>query len=150
MNLFSSSPVWLRHYLGWLAAVAIILPGLFWAVSWLNQTYTVGAGWLALTFIVLMAGIVMHFYRLRRPQLQVCSTRPQVRPLQISCLAAQALGVQLLWLNESPEFATVLPWLAWSGWAYLCIIGGLVGLGWLSLFCSCRDEALLKGVGSKE
>jgi hypothetical protein len=117
--------------------MASILVGL---AVWLNQAYIPGSGWLLLTALVVMGGIITYLYRQRSVG---CSLKPQVNGLQISCLAVQALGVQLLWLAELPELAPF-----WSGWAYLAILTGVAGLGWLSLFCSCRDEALQREFSS--
>jgi hypothetical protein len=127
---------------GWLLAILAGFLGLWSASHWLNQIDTANLVWLWLTTLIMTGGIVTHLYQRRKAKLTVCSVKSQIRPLQVTCLAVQALGVQWLWYRESPDFAALWPFLAWPGWPYVCIIGGVLGLGWLSLFCDCRDEAL--------
>jgi hypothetical protein len=127
---------------GWLIVILTGIVGLWLNFTWFNHLIAIEIAWLWLTTVILISGILFFLYQRRRLQLTACLIKPQVRPLQASCLAAQALGVQLLWTIESPDFVTALPFLAWPGWPYVCILGGVVGLGWLSLFCNCRDEAL--------
>lgn len=95
-----------------------------------------------LTSLILVGGLVTHLYQYGRQRFTACSTKPQVSSLQISALAAEALGVQLLWYAKTPGFLTTVPLLTWSGWPYIFIIGGLLGLAWCSLGCTCHDEAL--------
>jgi hypothetical protein len=124
---------------GWLIAGLV---GLGLTIPWFNHLNTTNLRWLGLTTLIVAGGIVTHLYQRRSAKLTVCSVKPQIRSLQVSCLAAQALGVQWLWYLESPDFVAAWPFLAWPGWPYICIISGVAGLGWLSLFCHCRDEAL--------
>ncbi len=77
-----------------------------------------------------------------------CSTRPQLRPLQVSSLASEALGLQMFWLAE--PLAQASPLLGWPFWPYVFILGGVIGLGWLSLSATCRDEALLGPTAADE
>lgn len=110
--------------------------------------------WLLLTMTVLLGSIGVYFYqRWQQPFIPACSLKPQIHPLQISCLAAQALGVQLFWQTEPLQIdaAFSLAYI-WSLLPYLLMIGGVTGLGWLSLGCGCRDEALARegGVKGKE
>jgi hypothetical protein len=113
-------------------------------VAWADRSIVPGAGWLLVTGLVLVGGIPYHIYQQRRNGSAACSTRPRLSPLQISSLAAQALGVQLLWPAGSSEFAVALPFLSWSGWPYVFIAAGLLGLAWSSLSCDNRAEVLAK------
>jgi hypothetical protein len=123
-------------------------------MNWLNQIQPSEIVWLWLTTAVLLGGLVVYFYqRRRRCFTPTCSLKPQIQPLQISCLAAQALGVQLLWQTEWPQVGAALSLAyVWSVLPYLLILGGVAGLGGLSLSCDCRDEALTRegGVKSRE
>ncbi len=87
---------------------------------------------IVLTLVVISGGIAFHLREARRRV--VCSLQPTMRPLQVSCLAVQALGVQFYWLDtgqvDNVPFALV------------CILIGVAGLGMLSIFCDCRDDAL--------
>lgn len=117
-------------------------------MNWLNRIQPTEIFWLWLTAAILLGGITVYFCQRRRRQFTAaCSLNPQIHPLQISCLAAQALGVQLLWQAESPQFAVLSNPSLWAILPYLLIVGGVAGLGWLSLSCNCRDEAL---TGSRE
>jgi|GEM_PF-4557634 len=131
--------VWSIHGAGWLGAG---LAGAWLTLYWFNHLYAANLGWLGLTTLIVAGGVATHLYQRRKAKLTVCSIKSQIRPLQVSCLAAQALGVQWLWYAESPHFWAAWPFLAWTGWPYLFIISGVAGLGWLSLWCDCRDEAL--------
>jgi hypothetical protein len=128
--------------IGWLIVSLTGIVGLWLIFTWFNHPIAIEIAWLWLTTVTLFGGILFYLYQRRTLQLTACSTKSQVRPLQVSCLAAQALGVQLLWTTESPDFVTALPFLAWPGWPYVFILGGVASLGWLSLYCDCRDEAL--------
>lgn len=127
---------------GWLLAILAGVLGLWPAIYWLNQPDAASRFWLWLTTWLIAGGIVTHLYQRRKAKLTVCSVKSQIRPLQVACLAVQALGVQWLWYRGLPDFMAVWPFLAWTGWPYLCIVSGVAGLGWLSLSCDCRDEAL--------
>ncbi|MCL4302647.1 MAG: hypothetical protein KJ077_43565 [Anaerolineae bacterium] len=128
---------------GWLVAGLASLAGLWFTIQGFNQLYTANWGWLWLTTLVVAGGIGTHLYQRRKSKLTACLVKPQIYPLQVSCLAVQTLGVQWLWYAASPDFVAVMPpFLAWTGWPYLCIVSGVAGLGWLSLYCDCRNEAL--------
>jgi hypothetical protein len=86
------------------------------------------------TILVILVSLVVHLRR-RRADARMCSTRPNVRALQISCLAVQALGVQFFW-REQP---TLMPP---TTFAVVCIVVGVAGLGYASIFCDCRDDEL--------
>lgn len=124
---------------GWLIAGLV---GLWLSIHGFKLLYAANLGWLWLTTLVVAGGIGTHLYQRRKSKLTACSIKPQIRLLQVSFLAVEALGVQWLWYAASPDFVVVMPFLAWPGWPYLCIVSGVAGLGWLSLFCDCRDEAL--------
>lgn len=133
-----------RAPVAWVVTVGLALLGVGFIFTWLEQPMAAPAAWLWLTTVTLAGGVVLYLYQHHNLQLTVCSIKPQVLPLQVSCLAAQALGIQLLWYTESPYFVALLPFLAWPGWPYFFILSGVAGLGWLSLWCNCRDELLLK------
>ncbi len=135
--------VWSVQGAGWFLAGVAGLVGIWLTLHWFSRFYAANLGWLGLTTLIVAGGIVTHLYRRRKVKLTVCSTKSQIRPLQVSCLAVQALGVQWIWYAESPYFWAGWPFLTWSGWPYLFIISGVAGLGWLSLWCDCRDEAFL-------
>lgn len=144
MNVLSN-PTSPRRLLQITTAVAGLL--IAWPLAvWLDQAFAPGTGWLWLTLTVLLGGIAVHV--LRRREYAACSTSamPRVSALQVSCLAAQALGVQLFWGSGSPAFSAAFPLLALPWLPFVFIAGGVAGLGWLSLFCDCRDSAL-KGEG---
>lgn len=86
------------------------------------------------TLLVILVSLVVHVRR-RRADRRACSTTPNVRALQISCLAVQALGVQFFWREPS----TLLPP---ATFATMCVVVGVAGLGYASIFCDCRDDAL--------
>ncbi|MBI5650232.1 MAG: hypothetical protein HZC40_07290 [Chloroflexi bacterium] len=84
------------------------------------------------TIFVILGGII---FDLRDQRARVaCALKPSVRALQVSCLAAQALGVQFYSRDVGQIFN--LPF------AVACIVVGVAGLGALSLFCDCRDDEL--------
>lgn len=89
---------------------------------------------IALTIVIIIVSLVVHLRR-RRADARACSTQPNVRALQISCLAVQALGVQFFWRD--------LFWLlSAETLAITCIVVGVAGLGYVSIFCDCRDAEL--------
>jgi hypothetical protein len=137
--------VWSGHRVGWLIVILTGVFGLWLIFIWFNHLIAIEVAWLWLTTVTLTGGILFHLYQRRRLKLTVCSVKPQVGPLQVSCLSAQALGVQLLGYTASPDFVAALPFLAWPDWPYVCILSSVAGLGWLSFFCDCRDE-LLRGL----
>lgn len=95
-----------------------------------------------ITTLIMTGSLALYFYQWRQQRLATCSTNPRVSPLQISGLAAEVLGAQLLLYADSPEFEAAFPLLTWWVWPYIFIVGGLAILGWHSLSCSCHDEAL--------
>lgn len=123
-------------------AWTVVAGGLTFVLIWLDPISMARLSGLWLTIVILLGGIAVHLDQSYHSKLTACSVKPQIHPLQVSCLAVQALGVQWLWYAASPDFVAVMPFLAWSGWPYLCIVSGVAGLGWLSLFCDCRNEAL--------
>ncbi|MBE7556627.1 MAG: hypothetical protein HS126_36725 [Anaerolineales bacterium] len=123
-------------------AWAVVASGLTFVLIWLDPVAMARLGGLWLTIVILLGGIAVHLDQSYHSKLTACSVKPQIHPLQVSCLAVQALGVQWLWYAASPDFVAVIPFLAWSGWPYLCIVSGVAGLGWLSLSCDCRNETL--------
>jgi hypothetical protein len=89
---------------------------------------------IALTILVIIGGIIFH---LRDQRTRVaCALKPSVRALQVSCLAAQVLGVQF-YSRDGGQIGN-LPY------AFGFILVGVAGLGALSLFCDCRDAELSK------
>jgi hypothetical protein len=89
---------------------------------------------IVITLAVIIGGIIFH---LRDQRTRVaCARKPSVRALQVSCLAAQALGVQFYSREVGQVFS--LPF------AFGFILVGVAGLGALSLFCDCRDAELSK------
>lgn len=87
---------------------------------------------IVLTLVVIGGGIVFHLRDVRRRV--ACALKPRVQALQVSCLAAQALGVQFYAREVGQIFN--LPF------AVACIVIGVAGLGALSIFCDCRNEEL--------
>ncbi|MFQ5613385.1 MAG: hypothetical protein ACE5H9_14760, partial [Anaerolineae bacterium] len=143
MRTFITTTVWQRYGLGWIVGLALGLPLAWLAVGWLEQNYPAGTGWMSLSLAVLLGGIGWRLYRQGRQEGAACATTwPNVSPLQVSCLAAQALGIQWLLFAGSFQRVGLLPIAAWSGWPYLSIAAGLLGLGWFSLHADCHDEAL--------
>lgn len=113
-------------------------------VGWLDGVLAPGAGgiWLALT--ALLGGIAIRI-RQGRPA-QSCAWGPRLRPLQVSCFGAIALGVQLLQAAESGALLAALPFLALPWLAPLCILAGMAGLAGLSIASDCRDAEFSRGV----
>jgi hypothetical protein len=138
MNDSLNTRPFIRQTIVWVAGLGLAGPGIWLIVVWVDRAVAAGAGWLLVTGLILVTGILAHIYQQRRNTSVGCSTRPRLSPLQISSLAAEALGVQLLWQAGSPEFAAVLPLLTWSGWPYTFIAAGLLGLAWSSLSCDSR------------
>lgn len=108
-------------------------------IGWLDTILAPGAGgvWLALT--VLLGGLAV---RLRQGYRALsCTTGPRLRPLQVSCFGAIALGVHLLHAAETGTLLTALPFLAAPWLPAACILGGVAGLAFLSVGSDCRDAA---------
>ncbi len=128
----------------WLFASAMLVALLSAAmvISWLEQNLAPGAGWLWLWLSVALGGVGVDLLRRRYGMGSACATGPQVRPLQVSCLALQASGVVLYQGGQNPAFVAALPMLSAAWLPLLCIVGGMLGLGVLSVSCSCRDAEL--------
>ncbi|NWG21639.1 MAG: hypothetical protein HXY39_15120 [Chloroflexi bacterium] len=111
----------------------------WFVLNWVNGLFAPGAGgiWLALT--VLLGGIVIRL-RQARPAAS-CAVGPRLRPLQVSCFAVIALGVQLLQAGENAPLMTIFPFLAVSWLPAVFILGGMIGLAALSVLSDCRDAA---------
>lgn len=116
-------------------------------VIWLEGALAPGAGWAWLLITAALGGVGVDLARRRHGQGSACALKPQLRPLQVSCLAAQALGVLLWNAGPQPAFAAALPWLALPWQPLALVVAGALGLGVLSVFCDCRDEALQGGGG---
>lgn len=97
----------------------------------------VGLVWLAGTVII--GGVAV---RLRQGQAPSCALGSRLQPLQVSCLGLIGLGVQLFHLAAVPAFAVRYPLLAAAWVPASCIVGGVLGLGILSVFADCRDAEL--------
>jgi hypothetical protein len=122
--------------------IAVIFIGAVcsWAiVAWLDATLAPGAGgvWLALT--VLIGGVAVRLRQGRTPS--ACATGPRLRPLQVSCFGAIALGVHLLHAAETGLLTAAIPALAAPWLPAACIIGGVGGLAILSFGSDCRNAA---------
>lgn len=126
----------------WRARSVLIAAGALVAwliIGWLDAFLAPGAGgvWLALT--VLLGGVAV---RLRQGRsVASCAVGPRLRPLQVSCFGAIALGVQLLHAAETGALATALPVLATPWLPAACILGGVIGLAVLSFGSDCRNAA---------
>jgi hypothetical protein len=108
-------------------------------IGWLDASLAPGAGgaWLALT--VLLGGVAV---RLRQGRgAASCAVGPRLRPLQVSCFGAIALGVQLLHAAETGALLAALPILAAPWLPAACISGGVIGLAVLSFASDCRNAA---------
>lgn len=97
----------------------------------------VGLVWLAGTTI--LGGVAV---RLRQGIGSSCALGPRLQPLQVSCLGLLGLGVQCYHLGAVPAFAARYPFLASPWLPTACIVGGVLGLGVLSVFGDCRDAEL--------
>lgn len=126
----------------WKARSVLIATGavVAWLViGWLDAFLAPGAGgaWLALT--VLIGGVAV---RLRQGRSAAsCAVGSRLRPLQVSCFGAIALGVQLLHAAETGALAAALPVLAAPWLPAACILGGVIGLAVLSFGSDCRNAA---------
>ena len=133
MRLFSTghTPLIVAIIIGAMCAWVII--------AWLDTTLVPGAGgvWLALT--VLIGGVAVRLRQGRTPS--ACATGPRLRPLQVSCFGAIALGVHLLRAAETGILAAAIPALAAPWLPAACIIGGVGGLAILSFGSDCRNAA---------
>ncbi len=126
----------------WNILFALIAAGALAAwlvIGWLDTSLAPGAGgvWLALT--TLLGGVAV---RLRQGRgTASCAVGPRLRPLQVSCFGAIALGVQLLHAAETGVLLATLPVLATSWLPAACILGGVIGLAVLSFGSDCRNAA---------
>jgi len=89
---------------------------------------------IVITLVAISGGIALHLREARRRG--ACSLQPTMKPLQVSCLAAQVLGVQFYGRDAGQWFN--------APFAVACILIGVAGLGALSIFCACRNEELSK------
>ncbi len=126
----------------WRALFALIAAGglVAWLViTWLDTVLVPGAGgvWLALT--VLLGGVAVRLRQGR--QAAACAVGPRLRPLQVSCFGAIALGVQLLHAAETGALLVALPGLAAPWLPAASMLGGVIGLAVLSFGSDCRNAA---------
>lgn len=131
-----------RPNTSWLPGTLLISGGAVLAgavVVLLNTLLVPGAGLVWLAGTVIIGGVAV---RLRQGKATSCSLGPRLQPLQVSCLALLGLGVQCYHLAAVPAFAARYPLLAASWVPTACIIGGVLGLGVLSVFADCRDAEL--------
>lgn len=91
--------------------------------------------WLALT--ALLGGVAVRMRQGRGAA--SCTVGPRLRPLQISCFGAIALGVQLLHAADHGALLTTIPVLAAPWLPAACILGGVIGLAVLSFGSDCRN-----------
>lgn len=111
-----------------------------WAgVVALDRLIVAGAGLVWLSGTVILGGVAV---RLRQGRAASCALGPRLQPLQVSCLGLLGLGVQAYHMAGSPLFAARLPLLAAPWLPAACIVGGVAGLGVLSVFADCRDAEL--------
>ncbi len=133
MRLFSTgrTPLIVAIIIGTMCAWVII--------AWLDATLAPGAGgvWLALT--VVLGGVAV---RLRQGHgAASCAVGSSLRPLQVSCFGAIALGVHLLHAAETGLLTAAIPVLAAPWLPAACILGGVGGLAILSFGSDCRNAA---------
>lgn len=133
-----------RHYRSTAFWLAIGCGGL--ALGWwLDQNIAAGLGALVVTLAIGLGGVVVRLSRIGRTA-ATCVTGPRLGPLQVSSLALIALGVQCFHAAESGgALPALLPILGEPLLAPICIGAGVGGLAILSLFSTCRDEALSRG-----
>lgn len=122
------------------AIPAIIVSGIL--INWLEQSIAPGVGWLWLWSMILLGGVGLELLRRWRGTTSVCAPGPRIQPLQMSALALQALGVLCYQGTQTPAFAQALPMLTAAWLPLLCVVGGMLGLGLISLSGTCRDEQL--------
>lgn len=123
-----------------LAILVVISAFATWVIiGWLDTLLAPGAGgvWLALT--ALFGGVAVRLRQ--RHETASCTVGPRLRPLQISCFGAIALGVQLLHAAETGALLVVLPFLAAPWLPAACMLGGVIGLAVLSFGSDCRNAA---------
>lgn len=108
-------------------------------IVWLERTVAPGSGglWLALTAV--LGGIGVELAQRRHGKGATCLPGPRMQPLQVSCLALQATGVLLYHSAQNAIFAATFPILTATWLPLACILGGVLGLGILSISGSCRD-----------
>lgn len=132
-----------RPHTSWLPGTLLMSGGAVgaWAVVvLLNELLAPGAGLVWLAGTVILGGVAV---RLRQRQDPSCALGPRLQPLQVSCLGLMGLGVQCYHLAAAPAFAARYPFLAAPWLPTACIVGGVLGLGILSVFADCRDADLL-------
>lgn len=123
-----------RWRLGALLSGIGVLCALLMSVS-LERFLLPGSGWLWLALTMMLGGIGVDLLQRWHGRGAVCSPNFRPSPLQISCLASQAVGVVLF---QQAPFAFLSP-----GWLpFVFVIGGVLGLGVLSVLGSCRDADL--------
>jgi hypothetical protein len=116
------------------AAIAVVI--------WLERAYVPGVGWLWLALSVTFGGIGVALLRRRAGRGAACTPGPRLSPLQVSFLALQVVGVVLYHNAQNAQFRAAFPALS-AGWLpLLCIVGGVLGLGILSINGACRDVDL--------
>jgi hypothetical protein len=111
----------------------------------LAERMLTSSGALVGTLALALAGVVWHL--LDQREAPSCALGPRLRPLQVSCLALIGVGVQVFHaVEEASPLLQAGPWLATPLLAPACMLGGVVGLGILSMWSDCRDQ-LLSGEG---
>lgn len=126
----------------WIPAVLLVGGGAVLAgavVALLDRLLTPGVGLVWLAGTAILGGVAV---RLRQRQAPSCSLGPRLQPLQVSCLGLLGLGVQCYHMAAVPMFAARYPLLAAPWLPAACIVGGVLGLGVLSVFADCRDAEL--------
>jgi hypothetical protein len=111
-------------------------------VAWLERAYAPGVGWLWLALTVALGGIGVDLLQRFHGRGQVCAPGPRPSPLQVSCLALQAVGVILFQSAQSAPFQVALPLLSAAWLPLACVVAGALGLGVLSVVGTCRDADL--------
>jgi len=126
----------------WLLAGLLGLVAAVLIIGWLEQRLAPGAGWVWLVATIAFGGVGVDLLRRRAGHGISCAIRPRIRPLQVSGLALQVLGVVLYHYGQQPAFQAALPALAAPWLPLLCIVGGLITLGLVSIASDCRDAEL--------
>jgi hypothetical protein len=126
----------------WAVALALSLGSAIAIVIWLERARAPGAGGLWLAATVALGGVGVDLARRRHGVGATCATGPRLRPLQVSGLALQAVGIILYQSAQSEAFTAALPALTAPWMPVACIVGGVLALGIISTTSDCRDAEL--------
>ncbi|MFV9507634.1 MAG: hypothetical protein AB4911_24040 [Oscillochloridaceae bacterium umkhey_bin13] len=129
------------RYANWFWVALALAPAIPLAV-WLNQAVVPGVGWVWLWITVGLGGVAVELVRRAHGVTPSCARGPQLRPLQVSCLALQALGVVLYQSSQQAAFGAAFPTLSASWLPFACVVAGMLGLGLISTSTDCRDAEL--------